>query len=134
MYHQHIDVVLSIYFLHLYVCIENTRARSLLVLSFFLSFETNEPQTSPEKSEEYHARKKRIKHEYGRHELKSAFLFFERWRSELILRRRENDRERFERDEQRRRRAATPFERFFPAKSKTNDECYDSRKWRFERD
>lgn len=39
MYHQHIDVVLSIYFLHLYVCIENTRARSLLVLSFFLSFE-----------------------------------------------------------------------------------------------
>jgi hypothetical protein len=44
------------------------------------------------------------------------------------------DRERFERDEQRRRRAATPFERFFPAKSKTNDEYYDSRKWRFERD
>ena len=53
MYHQHIDVVLSIYFLHLYVCIENTRARSLLVLYFFLLFErANEPQNSPEKIEE----------------------------------------------------------------------------------
>jgi hypothetical protein len=118
----------------LYVCIENTRARSLLVLSFFLSFETNEPSNLSRKKRRIPREKEKNKHEYGRHELKSAFHFFERWRSELILRRRENDRERFERDEQRRRRAATPFERFFPAKSKTNDEYYDSRKWRFERD
>jgi hypothetical protein len=65
MYHQHIDVVLSIYFLHLYVCIENTRARSLLVLSFFLLFERKRTlKPLQKKAKNVHARKKRIKHRW----------------------------------------------------------------------